>query len=129
MLLAGSCAPSGHTVNPPEEATVAVIGIELEADQLVLTKGRDFKWNFENLDESGQPVDFPSGSLYFEFNIGSPKKQWPFSIAGHLATIKVESTEVDAIPARGTKWQLVFLPTGEPAGGDAITRGTVKVQE
>ncbi len=106
---------------------MADIGLKLDTDQLVLTKGRDFKWNFENLDEFGQPVNFPAGELYFEFNIGSPKKKWPFTIAGPLATIKVESTEADTIPTR-TKWQLVFLPAGETAGGDPVTLGTVAVQ-
>ncbi|AGY36949.1 tail protein [Mycobacterium phage Fredward] len=47
-----------------------VIGIELEPDQLVLTRGRDFKWSFENLDEHNQPVDYPAGDLYFEIQTG-----------------------------------------------------------
>lgn len=52
---------------------------------------------------------------------------WPFEIASDLAVIKVESDEVDLVRNR-TSWQLVFLPDGELAGGDPITRGTVRIQ-
>ncbi|OBJ41336.1 hypothetical protein A5630_23145 [Mycolicibacterium mucogenicum] len=107
---------------------MATIGLELDVNQLVLTKGRDFKWNFQPLDDAGNPVDFPPGDLYFEFDLGSPKKQWQFEITGDLASIKVESTEVDTVPPR-TKWQLVFLADGEPAGGDPIARGITVVQQ
>src|SRR5699024_6237334 len=48
----------------------SVIGIELDTDTLVLTRGRDFKWQFENLDENDQPVDFPAGELFFELKTG-----------------------------------------------------------
>ncbi|EFV12957.1 DUF7264 domain-containing protein [Segniliparus rugosus] len=53
---------------------------------------------------------------------------WPFTIDGAKATIKVESEQVDLIEPR-TRWQLVFLPEGEPAGGDPVARGRVMVQE
>ncbi|QJD52219.1 hypothetical protein PBI_JF2_3 [Mycobacterium phage JF2] len=105
---------------------MSVIGPQLEADTLVLTRGRDFKWSFENLDASGAPVDFPEGQLFFEFAT-SPKTLWDFVIDGSPATIKVESEDADLIPAR-TKWQLVFLPDGEAGGGDPIALGTVQVQ-
>ena len=49
---------------------MAVIGIELDSDTLVLTKGRDFKWYFENLDTNGQAIDYPPGELYFELLTG-----------------------------------------------------------
>lgn len=49
---------------------MAVIGIDLEPDQLVLTKGRDFKWTFRSLDENDNPVDYPDGDLFFEFATG-----------------------------------------------------------
>ncbi|ATW59978.1 hypothetical protein SEA_PHLORENCE_3 [Mycobacterium phage Phlorence] len=49
---------------------MAVIGIELEPDQLVLTRRRDFKWTFENLDDQGLPVNFPAGELFFELDTG-----------------------------------------------------------
>lgn len=44
------------------------IGVVLTPDQLVLTRGRDFKWVFENLDSSNppQPIDFADGQLYLE---------------------------------------------------------------
>lgn len=50
----------------------SVIGVELAPIQLVLTRGRDFKWSFQNLDDSKPPVavDYPAGDLYFELNTG-----------------------------------------------------------
>lgn len=107
---------------------MAVIGVELEQDDLVLTKGRDFKWSFVNLNDSGTAVDFPDGTLYFELYTKPTATVWSFSIAGSTATLKVESTAVDVIPAR-TRWQLVFRETGEAAGGDPLARGTVSIQE
>lgn len=106
---------------------MAVIGLELQPIQLVLTKGRDFKWSFQNLDENDSPEDFPAGDLYFEFSIGEPHTKWEFVIDGSMADLKVESTAADLIPER-TKWQLVFLADGEAAGGDPVARGQVKVQ-
>lgn len=106
---------------------MAVIGLELQPIQLVLTRGRDFKWSFQNLDENDSPLDFPPGELYFEFSVGSPHTKWEFLIAGSMADLKVESTAADLIPAR-TKWQLVFLADGEAAGGDPVARGQVKEQ-
>ena len=46
------------------------IGIELDPDELILTKGRDFKWAFQNLNESDAPENFPAGDLYFELFTG-----------------------------------------------------------
>lgn len=106
---------------------MAIIGLDLEQDQLILQKGRDFRWQFQHVDESGAPVNFPAGSLYFEFDT-SPVTTWTFQITGSNTTLKVESTAVDLIPAR-TRWQLVFRPAGEAAGGDPVARGTVSVQE
>lgn len=57
----------------------------------------------------------------------APFTIWPFVIAGSEASLKVESEDCDAIPDR-TKWQLVFMPDGEAAGGDAVARGVVRVQ-
>lgn len=103
------------------------IGVETDPTLLVLTKGRDFKWSFQNLDEvTGAPVNFPSGTLYFELET-NPITTWTFSIGGSVATIKVESTAVDLIPPR-TRWQLVWRQTGETAGGDPVARGIVLVQ-
>ncbi|MDP7733654.1 LtfC-like domain-containing protein [Mycobacterium paragordonae] len=42
------------------------IGVALDLDRLVLTRGRDFKWSFENVNAQGLPVDFPDGDLFFE---------------------------------------------------------------
>jgi hypothetical protein len=105
---------------------MSVIGLELDSSSLVLTKGRDFKWGFKNVDESGVAVNYPPGSLFIELYT-SPVTKWPFTISGSEAVCKVESEEVDKIPSR-THWQLVFLPQGEVAGGDPVARGTVKVQ-
>ncbi|AFI24917.1 minor tail subunit [Mycobacterium phage SWU1] len=49
---------------------------------------------------------------------------WPFTVNGETATIKVESEEADKIPNR-CRWQLVHMPTGEAAGGDAKQLGRV----
>jgi hypothetical protein len=54
--------------------------------------------------------------------------RWHFNIAGSIASLKVESEAVNKINNR-TNWQLVFLADGEPAGGDAIARGTVVTQK
>jgi hypothetical protein len=106
---------------------MAEIGSPLDSDTLVLTRGRDFQWTFQNLDENGQPIDFPvGGELFFEFNSQSIDN-WDFVIDGDVATIKIESTVADTVPAR-TKWQLVWLPSGEAAGGDAVALGSVQVQ-
>ena len=107
---------------------MSVIGVELDSETLVLTKNRDFRWTFQNLDANGSPVDFPAGSLFFEIYVGETVINWPFSVSGANATIKIESAVANTIPNR-SKWQLVFLPTGEAAGGDPIARGTVRVQE
>ena len=57
----------------------------------------------------------------------APTTKWNFDISGSLGIVKVESEEADLIPNR-TDWQLVFLPDGEPAGGDPIARGVTAIQ-
>lgn len=105
---------------------MAVIGVDLDQDELVLTRNRDFRWNFVHLNSSGVEEDYPAGSLYFELAT-SPLTTWTFSIDGAEASLKVESDQVNLIPNR-CKWQLVFRPSGEVAGGDPIARGIVRVQ-
>lgn len=105
---------------------MTVIGVELEASSLVLTRGRDFRWNFLNIDEDDVPVDYPDGSLYLELAT-LPSTTWTFVIDGVEASLKVESEEVDLIKD-GVRWQLVFEPAGEASGGDPIARGFVVVQ-
>lgn len=48
------------------------IGVGLRPETLVLTRGRDFRWQFECTDDSQppEPVDFPNGELYFELDTG-----------------------------------------------------------
>jgi hypothetical protein len=105
---------------------VSVIGLELEPDVLVLTKHRDFKWVFDNVDKNDVPIPFPAGKLYFELETKPPTK-WEFTISGSRASLKIESEEADKVLAR-TCWQLVWLPDGEAAGGDPVAYGKVKVQ-
>lgn len=105
---------------------MSVIGPVFAPDKLYLTRGRDFKWAYKLVDVDGNETDFPAGELYFELAL-APAVKWPFAIAGSEAVLKIESEIVDTIPDR-TKWQLVFLPEGEAAGGDPVAIGTVKVQ-
>lgn len=56
-----------------------------------------------------------------------PLTLWHFSIDGSMATIKIESEEVNKM-ADKFFWQLVFLPDGEPAGGDPLGMGEVQIQ-
>ncbi|AUV61962.1 minor tail subunit [Mycobacterium phage SWU2] len=102
------------------------IGIKLPSEPLILTTGRDFKWAFVNLDAEMEPTDFPAGDLFIEFT-GLDVDDWHFDITGHLAMLKVESEVVDTISNR-TAYQLVWLPDGEPEGGDVIAVGRVQVQ-
>jgi hypothetical protein len=51
---------------------MADIGIKLDADRLVLTKNRDFRWVFENLDEHRRSTPFPDGDLFLELDTGEP---------------------------------------------------------
>ncbi|BBX09483.1 DUF7264 domain-containing protein [Mycolicibacterium aichiense] len=49
---------------------MATIGIELDKESLVVTKGRDFTWAFDNIDAQGNPTPFPPGDLFFELETG-----------------------------------------------------------
>lgn len=105
---------------------MSVIGPVFAPDKLYLTRGRDFKWAYKLVDVNGEPIDFPPGKLFFEL-LTDPVTEWQFSIVGDEAVLKIESEVVEWIPDR-TKWQLVFLPDGEAAGGDPVALGSVKVQ-
>ena len=106
---------------------MSVIGPVFAPDKLYLTRGRDFKWAYMLVDKDNTPVDFPPGRLFFELAT-DPMQTWEFSITGNEAVIKIEHEVADLIPDR-TKWQLVFLPENEPAGGDPVALGLVKVQK
>lgn len=107
---------------------MAIFGLELIEDSLVLTEGRDFRWGFDNLGDDDEPEDFPDGELYFELYHTDPPTVWEFTITGPSAELKVESSAVDLVPSR-TRWQLVWLPDGEAAGGEPLARGRVVVQK
>lgn len=50
---------------------MSVIGVELQQELLVLTRGRDFRWSFQNTDSTTkQPTAYPAGDLYFELDTG-----------------------------------------------------------
>jgi hypothetical protein len=54
---------------------MSVFGVELDPDQIVLTRGRDFRWTFKNLDDTSTPINpvytnYPPGDLYFELLTG-----------------------------------------------------------
>lgn len=105
---------------------MSVIGPVFAPDKLYLTRGRDFKWAYKLVDTAGVEQPFPAGRLYLELAT-TPLTTWEFVISGAEAVVKVEHEVADLIPNR-TKWQLVFLPENEPAGGDPVALGTVKVQ-
>jgi hypothetical protein len=100
------------------------VGVSLRDTVMYLTRGRDFVWNIKLVDPCGDPQEFPAGDLFYEFANG---ERWFFEVDGGLASIKVESEVADRVSNRA-RWQLVFLPEGEPAGGIAWARGYVKVE-
>lgn len=106
---------------------MSVIGPVFAPDKMYLTTGRDFKWAYELVDKDNKPVPFPAGKLYFELYTSPTPLMWQFNITGSKAVLKVEHQVADTVPDR-TKFQLVFLATDEPAGGDPISIGTVKRQ-
>lgn len=106
---------------------MAVIGVDLDPDELVFQKNRDFKWTYQYVDDSGSVADFPEGYLYFEFETSPTLTQWPFTISGSTASLVVEEDLVADIPSR-CKWQLVFKEDLEDEGGFALARGMVRIQ-
>lgn len=122
-----SAPPSGGHTNQKEWSGMADIGLKLERSWLYLTTGREFNCSLQlTMPDSNLPTDWPSGSLYFEFDDGVPT-QWPLTIAGPYATLLVDSTAADLIP-RQTKWQLIFVATGDTSGGVPVGRGITVVQ-
>lgn len=105
---------------------MTTIGLNLGTDQLFLTRGRDFKWSFRNVDLDDAPLDFPLGSLFIEFET-DPVTTWYFGIQGSMANLSITFDQVNLIEAH-TKWQLVFQPPGQLDGGEAIARGIVTIQ-
>jgi hypothetical protein len=107
------------------EVFVGYVGVPQRDDVMFVTRGRDFFWNVELVDQCGDPLPFPPGDLFFEFVDGS---RWFFDVDGSVASLKVESEVADTVANRA-RWQLVFLPEGEPAGGTAWAKGYVKVEK
>ncbi len=107
------------------EADLSYVGVPQRDDVMYLTRGRDFFWNVELVDQRGAPLTFPPGDLFFEFVDGS---RWFFDVEGSVASLKVESEVADTVANRA-RWQLVFLSEGEPAGGVAWAKGYVKVEK
>jgi hypothetical protein len=108
-------------------ATVSDAGTDLTAGNLYLVKGREFAWTYENLDNSGNPLDYPAGDLYFEIET-DPVTTWHFTISGSMASIDVSASDTAPITP-GLRWQLVFLPSGDTSGGEALAFGMVVVDE
>ena len=110
-----------------------VHGVVPDCLTVALVSGADFVWSEQLFYPSGhalagQPQPFPPGSLYYEFSTSPLKTVWPFTISGSVASMKVESVEVDKIPARvGVK--LRWLPAGELAGAQVWASGKVRVSE
>lgn len=107
----------------------------------------DFRWNhtyeveFVNalgdrpvaaLSVDSSLLEGADGDESVAVSVSEPGKErltkWVFDLDETLASLKVESEEVDLILPR-TKWQLVFMPDGELVGGEIVARGTVRVQE
>ena len=104
---------------------MSFVGSPHRDDVMFLTRGRDFHWVIQLVDQCGDPLTFPPGDLFFEFVDGS---RWFFDVDGSVASLKVESEVADAVANRA-RWQLVFLSEGEPAGGVAWAKGYVKVEK
>jgi len=69
---------------------------------------------------------WPAGTLSMELATSPVKTVWQFTIAGAVATLKVESEEADKVPDR-TDFIVKWLPSGELAGGQPVVIGKVRV--
>lgn len=95
---------------------MSFLGVDLRPDVMFLTRGRDFRWNFQSLDSAGNPVDFPAGELYFELDTGGQQDSiqsividkatggtWTATLDGHstgalnfdIASVNPEGVGVD----------------------------------
>jgi hypothetical protein len=102
------------------------MGVFINPEPLPLYRGRDYERTFVAHDPvTQQPVPFPAGQLYIEL-CGAVKKVFQATISGPNAVFKIESEDCDKIADR-TKYQLVWQATGEPAGGQCVGFGQVKV--
>lgn len=102
------------------------MGTFIEPEPLPLYRGRDYKKTFVSCDATTrQPTPFPPGELYIEL-CGNPPKVFQAVINGANAVIKIESEDCDKIADR-TKYQLVWKDAGEPAGGQCVGFGNIKV--
>ncbi|AHJ86618.1 minor tail protein [Mycobacterium phage CRB1] len=110
----------------------------------VNTVSTDFYWNRTyNIEFTGslalQPIPpttanaaaLTGASKSITTSVIDPGKKrltkWPLTVSGADASIKVESEEADKIHNR-CRWQLVHMPSGEAAGGDAKQLGFVYIQ-
>ena len=102
------------------------MGVFISPEPLPLYRGRDYERTFVSKDPvTRQPVPFPAGQLYIEL-CGAVKKTFQATISGSSAVFKIESEDCDKIVDR-TKYQLVWQGAGEPAGGQCVGFGHVKV--
>lgn len=107
---------------------MALIGVNLGQDQLVLTRGRDFKWNFQNLDVSGDPADYPAGDLYFELATGGEHNaRQTYTIVGSTGgtyTLGLGANDTAALPFNASQYvvqqEIEALP-GVGVGNVAVT--------
>lgn len=46
------------------------VGVDLDSEQLVITKGRDWRWQFQNTNKYKAAEDYPPGNMFLEFDTG-----------------------------------------------------------
>ena len=108
-----------------------VFGSVPDCATLELVAGADYMWSFElrypsTHVQAGQPQAFPAGQLFYRIFTAPVETVWPFTVAGAVASMKVEEVEVAKIPDR-SRFHLVWLPAGELSGGQVWAVGKVRV--
>lgn len=108
-----------------------VFGVVPDCATLELVDGADYSWHFtlkypQGHAQAGQDQPFPAGQLFYRIFTSPVETKWQFTVAGSVASIKVESDEVVKVPDR-TRFHLVWLPAGELAGGQVWAIGKVRV--